>query len=331
MWYIENKSREAAFHFSVEEYIMKHYPFDEPVMMIWQTDRCAMIGNYQIAEAEIDMRYAKDEGVQIVRRSSGGGTIFTDEGTFLYTIIQPYEDGTQLQQVVQKTLAAPIVSALNKMGVPAKAEGRNDILVDGKKVSGLAQYARHGRICSHGSLLYDADLEALVRVLRVDEEKIRSKAISSIRSRVTNVKEHMPQPYSTQEFLQMLKQKLFETGEIKEYVLREHEIEEIEEICEARYRNPDWTFGRAPKFSFHNSKRFSGGKVEVYFDVAEGIITDTSIRGDFLGTTPIQGLEELFTGKEFRDEALSAALESCDLSPYLGGITKEELLSCIFE
>ncbi len=330
MLYIETKSRDAASHFSVEAYVMDTFPMDEPVMMIWQTDPCAMIGSNQIAEAEVDLGLARRAGIQIVRRSSGGGTIFTDAGTLLVTMILPYDDGRDTQQTARAKLSGRIVAALNKMGVAAEVEGRNDILVGGKKVSGLAQYIRNGKICSHGSLLYDADLEALARVLRVDDEKIRSKALRSVRSRVANIKESMVEPYSTHAFWELLKAHMFFGEDVREYTLTEKDAAGIEDIRQRQYGNPDWTFGRAPRFSFHNSKRFPGGKADVYLDIIDGKVSACSIRGDFLGVAPIRGLEELFENKVFQPHAFEDALNGIALRLYMGSITKEELLSCIF-
>ena len=331
MIYIETESKDAAFHFSVEEYIVRHFPWDEPVMMIWQAGKCAMLGSNQIAEAEIDIGYAEREGIQIVRRSSGGGTIFTDLGTFLYTMILPHTEHNS-PEAVRKIVAGPIVEALNEMGCPAKIEGRNDIHVEGvKKIGGMAQYSWHGRICTHGSLLYDEDLEKLTRALRADDEKIRSKALRSMRSRVTNIKEYIPHDYSTHEFLGILKQKLFCGEHIREHSLTDDEIAQINRIYQDRYGNPAWTFGRAPKFSLHNSKRFTGGRIEVYFEIVKGIVNSCSIRGDFLGIVPIQGLEEVFQDRPFRAQAFEEALANISIQPYLGSITKEEFLSCIFD
>ena len=331
MLYIEPKSNDAAFHFSVEEYVVRHYPFGEPVMMIWQADNCAMLGNNQVAEAEIDIACAKEAGIQITRRSSGGGTIFTDMGTLLYTMILPYTEEEYPLQIAKEKLAAPVVEALNNLGIPAKIEGRNDILVEGKKVSGLAQYARHGRICTHGSLLYDADLETLAQVLRVDNEKISSKALQSVRSRVTNMKEHMNTPCSTQEFWDLLKEQLFSTWQIREYALTEEDLAQVSQIFEEKYGNPAWTLGETPKFSFQNSKRFPGGKVEIYLDIAKGTVASCSIRGDFLGIAPVRDLEERLEGKLFQQEVFNEALSDFSLQPYLGSITKDEFLSCIFD
>ena len=327
MIYIETKSTDAAFHFSVEEYIMRYYPWNQPVMMIWQADKCAMLGSNQIAEAEIDMDIAAQNSIQVVRRSSGGGTIFTDMGTLLYTLIVPYTHESSPWEVA----AAIVANALNKLGVPAKIQGRNDILVDGGKVSGLAQYIRHGRICSHGSLLYDADLGTLSSLLTPDEEKIRSKALRSVRSRVTNIKEHMPADnLSIRQFWDALKLELFRSKPATEYIFTEDELAKINQIHREKYANDAWTFGRAPQFTFHSSKRFEAGKIEIFLDVKGGTIAECSIKGDFLCALPIQGLEELFVGKPFNRQMFTAVLGGVSLQPYIGNIAQEEFLICVF-
>jgi len=330
MLFIETESSDAAFHFSVEEYIVRDYPWDEPVLMIWQADRCAMLGCNQIAEAEIDTNYAKREGIQIVRRSSGGGTIYTDMGSFLFTVIQPYMEEQYSLDIVRENVARSVINALNMMGVAAELIGRNDILVDGEKVSGLAQYVRHGRICTHGSLLYDTDLETLVRVLIADDDKIRSKALRSIRSRVANIRDYMPQLCCVQEFREILKNYLFVGLDIREQKLSEYDMSQIDRIFQDYYGNSLWTFTQSPKFTFHNSKRFPGGKVEVFFDVAQGAVVSCSIRGDFLGTIPVRGLEQVFEALPFQYQTFAGALDGVSLQPYLGNITIGELLSCMF-
>ncbi|MCL2864111.1 MAG: lipoate--protein ligase [Lachnospiraceae bacterium] len=329
--YIESEHKDAAFHFSLEAYIMQHYPWNKPVMMIWQTEKCAMLGSNQVADAEININYAKQKGIQIVRRSSGGGTIYTDLGTLLYTVIRPYTKGQSPLEIAKEKVATPIVEALNQIGIPAHIKGRNDILVNGKKVSGFAQYVRHGRICTHGSLLYDTDLDTLAHVLQVDEEKIRSKALRSVRSRVTNLKEYLNQPCTTHAFRELLKQHLFDQKPIQTYTLTEHDHAQINQIYQQQYGNPTWTFVQSPKFSFQNSKRFQDGKVEVYLDVVKGSVVSCSIRGDFLGVASISALEKLFEGKLFQYQSFEEVLNEVSLELYLGNISKDELLSCIFD
>ena len=331
MLYIKPKSTDAAFHFSVETYFMERPTLDEPIFMIWQADHCAMLGAYQVAEAEIDLRIAKASDIQIVRRPSGGGTIFTDMGTLLCSLILPDADTQSTREIKRETFAGPIVRALNKLHIPAKPEGRNDILVEGKKVSGLAQHTKRDRVCTHGSLLYDTNLNTLTDVLQVDDEKIRSKAIRSVRSRVTNLSAYLDPPVSTAEFWTLLEQNLAEEWDLREYILSEAELTEIDGIYQKKFGNPDWTFGNSPKFSFHNSKRFPGGKVEVFLDVVKGVVAACSICGDFLGTIPIRGLEQIFEKQHFQCDSIRPALADIDLRPYLGDITKDELLSCLFD
>ena len=332
MLYVTPPSTDAAFHFSAEAYFIEQFPLKEPLFMIWQGDRCAMLGAYQVAQAEVDLQYVREQNIQIVRRQSGGGTIYTDMGTLLYTLILPYTEDVAPLDMVREAFAAPMIRALNKLGIPAVLEGRNDILVAGKKVCGIAQHVRKGWVCSHGSLLYDADLDMLTAALRVDPDKIQSKAIRSIRSRVTNLREHMPNPVSTPEFWALLEEKLTEEWPMQPYTLTETDLAAIGEIYRAKFGNDGWTFGRSPSFSFHNSRRFPSGKVEAFLDIAKGgTITEAAIHGDFLGTVPIRDLETVLEGQPFRRDPIAEVLADIDLRPYLGGISKDELLSCLFD
>jgi len=328
MVYIEAKGANAAFHFSAEEYLIHN--FKHPVLMIWQTDKCVMLGVNQIADAEIDIGYAQREGIRIVRRASGGGTIYNDMGTLLYTFIKPFDKTRSPQDILIET-AGNVASALNALNIPASACGRNDVLVDGKKVAGLAQYVRHGRICTHGSLLYDTDLEKLALLLSPDEAKITSKALRSVRSRVTNIKEHMTKPPEICDFRNQLKKQLLCGYDFDDYVLTEHDYSQIKLIHDKKYGSDAWTFGRSPKFSFHNAKRFQGGKVEVFLNVEQGLISSCAIRGDFLGVLPVSELEDVFIGKAFNREAFAASLKDILLHHYFGNITIDEFLSVIFE
>ena len=328
--YFESDSSDAAFHFSVEDYIANNTSSTEPILMFWRTDKTVMLGNYQIPHAEIDIEYASKEGIKVVRRSSGGGAIFTDLGTILISMIVP-ETGVQYPlQAAKETLVELVVSALNEIGLPVKPEGRNDIALYGKKVSGIAQYARNGRICSHCSLLHNTDLEMLSRVLKVDEGKIQSKAIRSVRSRVTNLAEHMATPLSTVEFLSLLKRHVFNERDIGEYILPEKAPEGITGIYNEKYGCNEWTYGMSPRFSLKHSKRFTGGNLDVFLDITDGKIISCSIRGDYLGTEPISGLEELLIGSCLQYNNIEGLLQGVELYPYLGSITKEQFLSCLF-
>jgi len=319
--YIETDSKDAAFYFAAEEYFMQHT--DEPVLMIWQTNPCVMVGRYQIAAAEVDLAYAEDAGIQVVRRPSGGGTIFTDQGTFLYTIIRSQWE----PQEARETVAWLVIESLRELGVTAKMKGRNDILVEERKISGMAQHIQYGHLCCHGSLLYDANLEILTRALRVDDEKISSKAIRSVRSRVSNIKNY----YSNEDFKARFICQMIENCRARKYILSNNEKDKINIIRKKKYDNPMWTYGETPKFNFHNAKRFEGGKVEVYLDVKNNIVTSCRIYGDFLGVAPIQGLESQLVGQMFDRQSMYNCVDGQSLKSFLGSISKEQFLSCIFD
>lgn len=332
MLYAEPRSTDAAFHFSAEEYFMTRAHTDEAIFMTWRTGKCAMLGCNQVAYAEIDVRLADESGIQVVRRSSGGGTIFTDPGVLLYTVILPlpYRGTSDVKRLEFEYVSNPVVSALRDMGAAARAEGRNDILLNGAKISGLAQYVKGNRLCTHGSLLFSANLDELAAVLKPDDGKIRSKALRSVRARVANISPLLPGVGDIEDFRRLLKKNMLEGQDAAEYILTADDIAGIEEIKRLKYANPDWTFGHAPKFSFCQAKRFAAGKVEIFLDIAEGVIKSCVIRGDFLGVTPIRGLEELLESRPYRRDAIIRALADADMARYLGGVSKEQFMECVF-
>ena len=324
MYFVESDSKDAAFYFSVEEYFMRH--INAPLVMIWQTSPCVMLGRYQVAAAEINMDYAKQENFQIVRRPSGGGTIFTDEGTFLYTMIKLNQDPQEAKEAISEL----VIENLGKLNLSAELKGRNDILTHSRKISGIAQHAQNGYICSHGSILYNANLDTLTQVLRVDDEKIRTKAIRSARCRVGNLRNYIDHSYSTEEFMALFKENYFARFNPKQYELTVQDYKIINQIRDEKYGNDTWTYGNSPKFSFSGSKRFVSGRIEIYLDIVKGNIEACAIYGDFLGVIPIQNLEDHLVGKMFSYQSICNALDDISLDYYLGGITKEQFLSCIF-
>jgi lipoate-protein ligase A len=327
---IEPKSTDAAFHFSAEEYLARRLTENSKVFMIWQAENCAMLGRNQIAHREIDVAEAERLGIRIVRRSSGGGTIFTDMGTLLISVITAFKNGDDAKQMLGM-LADPLVSAINKFGVEAYIHGRNDIFVNEKKVSGMAQYIKDGVLVSHCSLLFDTNLDRLTTVLRTDVGKIVSKALASMRSHVTNLSEYMPVSRTTGEFRDMLTASFVEDLNLDEYELTEEDIQKIHEIRLQKYANNTWNIESEPRFSYRNARRFPGGKVEVHLNTEHGIIKSCVLNGDFLALLPVRRLEERIEGLPYRINTVKEALSSFDLVPYLGTITLDELLSCVFE
>ena len=331
MIFIEPKSFDPAFHFATEEFCMNHFR-GEIIWMLWRTKKCIMLGSNQIPGLEIRMDVAKKHDVTIVRRASGGGTIFTDPGTIQYSVITPYEKGMDAKKTKEEVLAATMLRVINeKLNLPAKLEGRNDITIDGRKISGLAQHIQNNQLCGHGSLLYDTDLEILAEVLNPDEDKITSKAIRSVRSRVTSLKSYLNPAPSTEEFFEFLKKEWIGMNNMQEYTLTESDVETIHKIRLEKYANDDWTYGKTPKFTYHNRAKYEAGIVEVFLEIEKGIIKECSIKGDFLGLLPIIKLEERVIGLDYRQEVLEKVLRKVELVSYLGGLTLEDFMSLLFQ
>jgi len=325
----EHDSKSAAFWFAAEEYIVRFLRPDKPVLMLWSTDDTIMIGANQVTEAECDLAYAKSSGIEVVRRSSGGGAIFTDRGALQVSVICPYETNDDMKTVVQENLAEPVIEALGRCGASASFEGRNDIMIEGKKVSGVAQYVKEGYIVSHCSLLFSTDLEKLEKCLKVDREKIATKAIASVRSRVINITDFIAVQdiVNFRTILLVSYSELIKASRGVEYKkFPDSDADAICVIMHKKYMNPEWTFGREPAFTFTNKKRFPGGRIEVFLDVKGGIIHDAHINGDFLSLLPVTELEAQLVGLPHRADALAEALNTIDVEAYLGSLGASELL-----
>lgn len=331
MIYIDTGSTDAAYNFAVEEHIAGKLHNDGQVWMIWRAEKCVMLGRNQVAEAEVDLHAADENQIGVVRRSSGGGAIYTDSKTVQYSMITKYSKFEGVRDIFRNNLGERIVLALRHMGVPAEWTSRNDIYAEGSKISGAAMYILRDRVCCHGSLLYDTDLSVMDKVLRSDGEKIRTKALRSIGASVTTVKKYCDAELTICDFIIMLKNELMPDKRcVHEYSLTDADKADIDNIRIAKYADPEWTYGRAPRFTFHNRIRFPGGKLEVFLDIDKGVIKNCAFTGDFLSVRPAADFAALLDGVPYQYEKITQKLRHIDIAPYLGGITKEQLLSCLF-
>lgn len=330
MLYLETHSLDPTWNLAFEEYCLKELRQFDRILLLWQNANAIIIGHYQNAENEVNLEAARNYGAQIVRRSSGGGTVYHDLGNLNYSLIYPI-DGLNKQETA--VYAAPIVKALQKIGVPVKTQGRNDLTLDGKKISGTAQRIQKGRLLHHGTLLFDSNLDILESVLHVDAGKVVSKGIASVRSRVTNIKDHLPEGTFTDvhAFWQALLKAFSEDMEFIPFQPNPEMLAEIQALQESKYQSWDWNFGRAPAFEYNNSKRFPGGKLEIHVNVKKGVIQDIKITGDFLGVMDLDDLESILRGVKFTENHVRQTLSSITLSPFLGSISHEEFIECMFD
>jgi lipoate---protein ligase len=329
MIYFETNSQDPTWNLALEEAVQE-WDQGEDVMMLWQNKNAIIVGRYQNAEKEINFDAANNLGVKVVRRSTGGGTVYHDLGNLNYSFIRPVDYQKKLDLTV---LSKPMEEALNYMGIPALAQGRNDITLDGKKISGTAQRIHNKKLLHHGTLLFDSDIEVLISVLNVSPSKIVSKGISSVRSRVTNIKEHVSHENfpDMQTFWNKLIDAFAKEGPLTRMDVPAQLLDRARFLQETKYQTWEWNFGKAPAFEYHNNKRFTGGNLEIDLNVDNGLITECKVCGDFLGLVELDDLEKSLVGAKYDADHVLQTVQKIDLPLYLGSITAEEFVNCMFE
>lgn len=326
--YLILNSLDAAGNLAAEQVIFDTLPRGESCFLLWQNRSAVVIGRHQDALAEIDRAFVEENGIQLVRRISGGGAVYHDLGNLNYSVITEAQGSKAPDMAL---FCAPVLRLLRRLGVPAALSGRNDMTVNGQKFSGSAQHLYKGRVLHHGTLLIDSDLNMVTRALRVDPEKIRSKGLASVRSRVTNLRPFLPEEVDLPRFRELLLQELLAEHPGEELTLSREQLREIEALSESRYRSWDWTVGASPPCSLIRRQRFEGcGTVEARLQVEHGRIAALSFRGDFFSAEEPETLAERLLGLPLDREALSAALEQTEVSRYFLGLSEEQLFSLLF-
>lgn len=320
MFYIESESTDQCFNFALEEYLLTQKK-EGDLFGVCLNAAAVNIGINQNVEEEINLKYVEEHNLNIMRRKTGGGAGYVDPGCLTFSFItdeRPSEDSNY------RLFSLPVCRALKALGVPAEFTGRNDILVDGKKVSGACQRIINGRLQHSGSLIFDTDIEAMAAALKVDPEKFKSKSAKSVKARVGNLKDYLPQFESIEEFKEAFLEEFFKGKELIKYSLTEEETQIVNQIAE-QYRSWEWTYGRNPGFEYNNKKRFPGGTLAVSADIREGIISGIIFTGDFMATTGLTDIEAALTGARYEKSAVKEILQRFDLEPYFGSITADEI------
>ena len=326
--------RDASLNIALETYLVENRLVDEPILLFYINSPSIIVGRHQNTIAEVNQPYLDEHGIQVVRRMSGGGAVYHDLGNLNYCFIK--DDDGSIGDFDRFT--RPVIAALHDLGATGAAlQGRNDLLIDGKKFSGNAMYVRGGRMTAHGTILFDSNLDEVTHALKPRKEKIQSHGIQSIRKRVTNIKSYLSAPYqnlTTPEFRDILLLRIFgaaQRSDIKEYVLSEHDWQKVHALRAERFANWDWNYGKSPEFTLQYHQKFPAGLVEYKLNVEHGRIKEIRIFGDFFGIGDISDLERALIGTPYEKHAVLDVFHRMNAQQYFGNIEADALATLLVD
>ncbi len=326
MLIFNNSSTNPYFNLATEEYILKN--FNQECFMLWRNKPAIIVGKNQNTLAEINIDYVRDHNIPVVRRLSGGGAVFHDLGNLNFTFIMSNKEDSFSNYL---KFTKPIIEVLQSLSIGAELKGRNDLVIDGRKFSGNAQYVHKDKILHHGTLLFSSSMVDLTSALKVSEQKIKSKGIKSIRSRVTNISEHLASPLSILDFTNLINNyiiDLYEDAQV--YKLTNNDIQNINSLVNEKYNTWDWNYGSSPKYSFHKQSNYPAGNIEVNIDVQNGLIKDIKIYGDFFGKYDVKDIESVLIGEKHEQSIIKEILSQLCIENYFANISLDNIIESMF-
>lgn len=327
MLFVNNKGiTDPAINLAMEEYVLRQLPREEDYLIFYINEPSIIIGRNQNTMEEIHPQYVEEHGIHVVRRLSGGGAVYHDLGNLNFSFVTN-DDGRSFHNY--RKFTEPVVQALRKLGVEAELTGRNDLQVGERKISGNAQFSFKGRMFSHGTLLFDSNMDNVASALNANPEKFVSKSSKSVRSRVANISEFLKEPLTITKFKDKLLESIFDGSTPKEYPLTDEDWSAIRKLADERYRNWDWNYGRSPEFNVRKVKRLSAGTFDIRLVVEKGKIENAVLYGDFFGVGDAKEFANKLIGVRYDAKSLASFLDSVDLTHYFGQVTREEWLDLL--
>ena len=325
MIYYESNSTDPYFNLALEEYFFEKMDRTESYFLLWQNANTIVVGKYQNTAEEINRQYVEEHGIRVARRLSGGGAVYHDMGNLNFTFIV---DQNKIEEFNFRAFVLPLIETLKTIGVKAEFNGRNDVTIDGAKFSGNSQYSKKGRLMHHGCIMLDSDLGVVSEALRVKDVKFSSKAVKSVRSRVTTINANAPEPIDMETFKALLRDQIFSTSHPTTAILTPEQIKEIRALRDEKYATWEWNFGASPAYDMRKEMKFPAGLVTVLMKVSEGKIEDIHFYGDFFGNGDIHDLERQLCGM-WLDDSLAEHLNRIDTDTYMKGIRPSDLYSLL--
>ncbi|MBZ9622721.1 lipoate--protein ligase [Clostridium sp. FP2] len=326
MIFINHNNTNIYFNHAAEQYVLEN--IEDECFMLWRNEPSILIGRNQNTMAEINTEYVKEKGIKIVRRLTGGGAVYNDLGNINFTFI-----GKSSENVLEnfRKFTKPILEALIALGVKAEFSGRNDLVIEGKKFSGNAQYYYKNKVLHHGTLLFLTSMTELSKALKVNPLKFKEKSVKSVESRVTNISEHLNNNMNVMDFKKYIVDYVMKSFAEKElYEFSGKDLKEIDEIAKNRFSTWQWNFGNSPKYSYSKEARCGGSTIQVNFNVEKGYIKKMKFYGDFFFKKDIKSLEDKFKEIKHSEENIKEILDNIDINEYINGVKNEEILRLMF-
>lgn len=311
MLLINNTSTNAYFNLAMEEYFLKNT--NEDIFMLWRNESAIIVGKNQNTLSEINYEYVKQNKIKVVRRQSGGGAVFHDLGNINFTFISCNDNSFS----DFKRFTMPIIDALKNLNIQSEFSGRNDLLIDNQKFSGNAQYNYKNKVMHHGTLLFSSEINDLSSALKVKPSKFIGKSVKSVKSRVTNIANHLEQDITVLEFKNYLMNFInskYENNCL--YQLSEEDINEINKLVEDKYNTWQWNFGHSPKYALNNEIKYPGGNIEFSLNVEKGLIKEIKFFGDFFGKKDVSYIEDLLKNTNHNEASIRSILNNIDINDY---------------
>lgn len=311
MLLINNTSTNAYFNLAMEEYFLKNT--NEDIFMLWRNESAIIVGKNQNTLSEINYEYVKQNKIKVVRRQSGGGAVFHDLGNINFTFISCNDNSFS----DFKRFTMPIIDALKNLNIQAEFSGRNDLLIDNQKFSGNAQYNYKNKVMHHGTLLFSSEINDLSSALKVKPSKFIGKSVKSVKSRVTNIANHLEKDMTVLEFKNYLMNFInskYENNCL--YQLSEEDVNEINKLVEEKYNTWQWNFGHSPKYALNNEIKYPGGNIEFSLNVEKGLIKEIKFFGDFFGKKDVSYIEDLLKNTNHNEASIRSILNNIDINDY---------------
>jgi lipoate---protein ligase len=327
MLIIRRHNTEPYFNLATEEYVLKE--INEDSFMLWRNEPSIIVGKHQNTLAEINIDYVKQNNIKVVRRLSGGGAVFHDLGNLNFTFTMKSEDENTINF---RKYTDPILEVMQNMGIDARFEGRNDLTIGGRKFSGNAMHIWKNKVLSHGTLLFSSHMPDLGAALNADPLKFRDKAVKSVRTRVTNISEHLKTPMDVTQFADLIQEHMAARyPDARLYDLTDEDHRRINELVRSKYETWEWNFGYSPDYNFRKVLRTeTSGTIEFNLDVHDGIIRKIQICGDYFGRYDTDEIEDSLKGIAHKEEAIREVLTRFNLNDYIANLKLDEFIQGLF-